>query len=138
MQGGPVSSGPVIGWKRAVLFIRVHISGPGKWNACGSRRCEHADVLGIQPVVLVAAGVLGAVVQVDGRAVVGGRGVGDALGVADVVPVAADVPGPGRRVRKLRRLLAENTRLTLENQELRDVLSGTASNVTPLRSDPGR
>ncbi|WP_393073383.1 hypothetical protein [Streptomyces sp. LN704] len=41
-------------------------------------------------------------------------------------------------MRKLRRLLAENTRLTLENQELRDVLSGTASNVTPLRSDPGR
>ena len=34
--------------------------------------------------------------------------------------------------------LAENTRLTLENQELRDVLSGTAANVTPLRSGPGR
>lgn len=34
--------------------------------------------------------------------------------------------------------LAENTRLTLENQELRDVLSGTASNVTPLRSGPAR
>lgn len=34
--------------------------------------------------------------------------------------------------------LAENTRLTLENQELRDALSGTTANVTPLRSDPGR
>ncbi|MFD8423226.1 hypothetical protein [Streptomyces sp. NPDC059466] len=34
--------------------------------------------------------------------------------------------------------LAENTRLTLENQELRDVLSGTAANVTPLRSGPAR
>lgn len=28
--------------------------------------------------------------------------------------------------------LAENTRITLENQELRDVLSGNKSNVTPL------
>ncbi|MCX4757846.1 hypothetical protein [Kitasatospora purpeofusca] len=30
--------------------------------------------------------------------------------------------------------LAENTRLTLENQELRDVLSNKASNVIPLRA----
>jgi chromosome segregation ATPase len=29
--------------------------------------------------------------------------------------------------------LAENTRLTLENQDLRDVLSGHHANVTPLR-----
>ncbi|MGW4651816.1 hypothetical protein [Kitasatospora sp. NPDC004289] len=34
--------------------------------------------------------------------------------------------------------LAENTRLTLENQELRDVLSGKATNVTPLRPGTGR
>ena len=34
--------------------------------------------------------------------------------------------------------LAENTRLTLENEELRDVLSGRPSNVTPLRAGPGR
>jgi septal ring factor EnvC (AmiA/AmiB activator) len=33
--------------------------------------------------------------------------------------------------------LAENTRLTLENEELRDVLSGRPSNVTPLRAGPG-
>ncbi|MFJ2346036.1 hypothetical protein [Streptomyces antimycoticus] len=33
--------------------------------------------------------------------------------------------------------LAENTRLTLENKELRDVLSGRPSNVTPLRAGPG-
>jgi regulator of replication initiation timing len=33
--------------------------------------------------------------------------------------------------------LAENTRLTLDNEELRDVLSGRPSNVTPLRAGPG-
>ncbi|MHA7962434.1 hypothetical protein ACX9I7_32405 [Streptomyces sp. L500] len=34
--------------------------------------------------------------------------------------------------------LAENTRLTLENQELRDVLSGPTANVTPLRPGPSQ
>ncbi|MCX5336799.1 hypothetical protein [Streptomyces sp. NBC_00140] len=38
----------------------------------------------------------------------------------------------------LQGFLAENTRLTLENQELRDVLSGSAANVTPLRPVAGR
>ncbi|MFF2996937.1 hypothetical protein ACFVTC_20600 [Streptomyces sp. NPDC057950] len=47
---------------------------------------------------------------------------------ADITRLRDDVNG----------FLAENTRLTLENQELRDVLSGTAANVTPLRSGPVR
>ncbi|MET9398794.1 hypothetical protein [Kitasatospora sp. NPDC002965] len=34
--------------------------------------------------------------------------------------------------------LAENTRLTLENQELRDVLVGNTTNVVPLRLAPHR
>ena len=34
--------------------------------------------------------------------------------------------------------LAENTRLTLENQALRDVLSGNAANVIPMRPAPHR
>ncbi|MFD5086450.1 hypothetical protein ACFWOG_27915 [Kitasatospora sp. NPDC058406] len=34
--------------------------------------------------------------------------------------------------------LAENTRLTLENQELRDVLGGNTTNVIPLRPAPHR
>lgn len=43
---------------------------------------------------------------------------------AELARLNADVHG----------FLAENTRLTLENQELRDVLSNKASNVIPLRA----
>jgi hypothetical protein len=34
--------------------------------------------------------------------------------------------------------LAENTRLTLENQEMRDILSGNSANIIPLRPAPHR
>ncbi|MFJ2111900.1 hypothetical protein ACIOEX_08295 [Streptomyces sp. NPDC087850] len=44
----------------------------------------------------------------------------------EITHLKADVKG----------FLAENTRLTLENQELRDVLSGNKANVTPLRPTP--
>lgn len=44
----------------------------------------------------------------------------------EITQLRADVQG----------FLAENTRLTLENQELRDVLSGNKANVTPLRPTP--
>ena len=48
--------------------------------------------------------------------------------------------GPtARRLRAdVQGFLAENTRLTLENQELREVLSGSKTNVIPLRSGPDR
>ena len=45
---------------------------------------------------------------------------------AELARLEADVQG----------FLAENTRLTLENQELRDVLQGSKTNVTPIR--PGQ
>ncbi|MGW2540832.1 hypothetical protein ACWC5I_08145 [Kitasatospora sp. NPDC001574] len=46
----------------------------------------------------------------------------------EIAQLRADVQG----------FLAENTRLTLENQELRDVLNGNTTNVTPLRPITGR
>ncbi|GAA1925455.1 hypothetical protein [Streptantibioticus ferralitis] len=46
----------------------------------------------------------------------------------EIAQLKADVEG----------FLAENTRLTLENQELRDVLSDNEANVTPMRPAPGR
>ncbi|MCX4751199.1 hypothetical protein OG455_37815 [Kitasatospora sp. NBC_01287] len=46
----------------------------------------------------------------------------------EITQLKADVDG----------FLAENTRLTLENQELRDVLSGGNANVIPLRPGPNR
>ncbi|MFG3052536.1 hypothetical protein ACGFZP_16470 [Kitasatospora sp. NPDC048239] len=45
----------------------------------------------------------------------------------EIATLRADVQG----------FLAENTRLTLENQELRDILSGHTTNVTPLRPATG-
>ncbi|MFD9562164.1 hypothetical protein [Streptomyces sp. NPDC059994] len=46
----------------------------------------------------------------------------------EIARLKADVQG----------FLAENTRLTLENQEIRDVLSGNSANVIPLRPTPHR
>ncbi|MER5640740.1 hypothetical protein ABT095_27800 [Kitasatospora sp. NPDC002227] len=46
----------------------------------------------------------------------------------EIARLKADVTG----------FLAENTRLTLETQELRDVLNGKTANVTPLRPGTGR